>query len=104
MKIFQLSALTLAVVSAASTTDENLMEEGGTAQHSSGHSWNYNTNNGGDWPDLKDVKDNQCAGTNQSPIDLKNTWPTKPASFDNLTKLYTDQREDIEVVWNGHTS
>lgn len=104
MKISQILALTLASVSAASTSDDNLMEEAGTAQHSSGHSWNYKTNNGEDWPKLTDVADNQCAGTNQSPIDLKNTWPTKPASFDNLTKLYTDQRENVEVVWNGHTS
>ena len=95
MKIFQLASLTLAAVSAAATTDANLTEEAGTAQHESGHSWNYKTNNGEDWPDLKDVTDNQCAGSNQSPIDLKNSWSTKPASFDNITKMYTDQREDI---------
>lgn len=31
--------------------------------------WNYKQN-GKDWPDLKDLKDNNCGGKKQSPIDL----------------------------------
>lgn len=106
MKIFKLLSLTYLAMSDvnAATTDANTQEEAGTAQHESGHSWDYKTNNGEDWPKLTDVKDNQCAGTNQSPIDLKNTWPTKSARYDNFNKLYTNQVKDIEVVWNGHTS
>jgi len=99
------SILALFGVSAgAASSDDNLNEEAGSAQHSSGHSWGYKEN-GRDWGELKDVSDNLCGtGTNQSPIDLKNSWSKKPASFDNWTKLYTDQQTDIKVHWNGHTS
>ena len=93
MKIFKIISLTYMAMSdvlGAATTDSNTQEEAGTAQHESGHSWDYKTNNGEDWPKLTDVKDNQCAGSNQSPIDLKNTWPKKPASYDNFNKLYTN--------------
>lgn len=31
--------------------------------------WDYKQN-GKDWPNLKNIKDNNCGGTKQSPIDL----------------------------------
>jgi len=49
--------MTAMAVKAATTTDDNLKEEAGSAQHKSGHSWDYKKN-GDDWGSLKDVKDN----------------------------------------------
>lgn len=65
--------------------------------------WNYKTN-GADWPSL-DIPDNECGGSNQSPIDLKNDWKVVHPKTDNFQRMYTDQTGgDIEVKWNGHTS
>jgi len=66
--------------------------------------WNYKTN-GKDWPQFEST-DNECGtGTNQSPIDLKTSgWTRKHSNFDNFNKIYTDQTNEVEVKWNGHTS
>ena len=75
MKFFQIMGLVSSVLAAT------------------GPAWDYNTNNGEDWPNIvyTDGKTtNVCGGTNQSPIDLKNTWPTRSARYDNFNKLYTN--------------
>ena len=73
-----------------------------THKASAAHAWGYEEN-GKNWPKLT-MSDNECGGKNQSPINLKNDWTIKPSSGDNFQKMYTDQTENIEVVWNGHTS
>jgi len=77
----------------------------------------YDTD-GADWPSLKLTKTekddngddievdvvNQCGGKNQSPIDLpRSGGETYAASKDNLVKWY-DNKKEIEVKWNDHTS
>ena len=69
----------------------------------SGAEWDYKQN-GADWPDLE-VEGNKCGMKNQSPIDLRRRgWPVVDAADDNFNKFYTNQKGDIPVVWNGHTS
>ena len=67
-------------------------------------SYNFNSN-GSDWPFLN-IEGNKCGmNKHQSPIDLP--WKglkTVPFSNDNFQKMYTNQKENIEVAWNGHTS
>ena len=62
--------------------------------------WDYKTN-GADWPSI----DAACKATNQSPIDLKTDWDhVEEDKFDDFNKVYTNQRSNIDIVWNGHTS
>jgi len=42
---------------------------------------------------------------NQSPIDLKTDgYPTYTYDDDDFNKIYTNQVDNVSVVWNGHTS
>ena len=88
----------------------------GSASAAANHPWDYKLN-GSDWvaKTAKELKltgsaQNECGGSNQSPIDLKMDWRKVPAKEDNFQKLYTNQVEsrknkpDIKVEWNGHTS
>ena len=64
------------------------------------HVWNY-AKNGADWPELFPT----CGEKNQSPIDLlTDGYPTYSYQNDDFNKIYTNQVDDIEVNWNGHTS
>jgi carbonic anhydrase len=58
---------------------------------------------GADWPDLKDVGNNECGGTNQSPIDLPLSMsPDKTISWeeDHFSKIYNNI-ENAEVKWTS---
>jgi carbonic anhydrase len=68
--------------------------------------WNYKQN-GADWPaiPIKTIKDNNCGGKMQSPIDLPKTVPDKdiiPYKEDQFNKIY-DNPENVEIEWDGHT-
>lgn len=58
---------------------------------------------GDDWPLLK-YPNNNCGGTGQAPIDLSYKMPAVSIAEDELQKLYTNQRDDIHVAWNGFCS
>ena len=47
---------------------------------------------------------NNCGGTGQAPIDLSYKMPAVSIAEDELQKLYTNQRDDIHVAWNGFCS
>lgn len=71
--------------------------------------WNYAKNNGADWPTLGPIKGvpNECGGKYQSPIDLPTRIPIDkiiPSEDDRFNKIYTNQKSDIRVEFNGHTS
>jgi len=67
MKIFKILSILLPIVYAKASADEDAGAHGAVS-----HSWDYKTN-GEDWPSLM-IPDNTCAGSNQSPIDLKTSW------------------------------
>jgi carbonic anhydrase len=74
-----------------------------------GASWNYATNNGADWPTLGPINNvkNECGGKYQSPIDLPSRMPSDKiirVDEDRFNKIYSNQRVNIKVEWNGHTS
>jgi len=67
--------------------------------------WGYKEN-GNDWPQLKDIENNSCGNTKQSPIDLP--MVVAPQSIvnskdDQFNKIYTNPK-DVEVTWTGKTS
>ena len=67
--------------------------------------WDYKLN-GDDWPNLTDVQNNECGGTNQSPIDLSHNVPaekTLSADQDQFNKIYTNLK-NTEVTWLGLSS
>ena len=62
--------------------------------------WNYDKN-GADWS----MFDPKCGKENQSPIDLKSSGPLKMnIEDDDFNKIYYDQKSNITINWNGHTS
>jgi carbonic anhydrase len=68
-----------------------------------GASWNYKKN-GLDWPSYKDMKNNECNGRNQSPIDLTSSVANVEYSWNNnFGKIYSDIY-DTEIIWDGHAS
>jgi carbonic anhydrase len=72
------------------------------AQVDAAATWDYKQN-GRDWAgDLK----TDCAGTNQSPINLisRNT-PFAPPNLNGEGDMSWDYRDqkDMKAVWNGHT-
>lgn len=63
--------------------------------------WDYQLN-GADWPELFP---DDCAQTNQSPIDLPTEGlPKYKASIDKFNKMYTNQVEDIPVEFYHYTT
>ena len=110
MKSLQLLLAAVATVNAANDLGCELLASGDKCDK-----YNY-LKNGADWGDIPEsvVPGNACAAkVPQSPIDLKNSWPTVSNLVDQFSKVYTDQIETpvvggkgggIEVVWNGHTS
>jgi len=77
----------------------------GAASAAAAGDWGYKYN-GVDWPFIKDIKDNACANSMQSPIDLPwNMDESKiiPFKNDQFNQIYTNPK-DVEVIWNDKTS